>query len=115
MTDVQIDPISGQVFKDLDDSLFIAAAVVRNINQRNGWYDVPRDFATDIALLHSEVSEVFEAWRKDEPGHVAEELADVFIRLIDTCDRAGVSLARAFSEKCKKNLTRSYRHGGKRV
>ena len=99
----------------LEDMLFLCAAEIRNINRQNGWYDVARDFPTDIALLHSEVSELFEAWRKDQLGHMAEEAADVFIRLIDTCDRSGINLATAYFEKCRKNRTRSYRHGGKRV
>ena len=99
----------------IEDALFIVATEVHAINQRNGWFDVSRDFSADIALLHSEVSEAFEAWRKDDIHHLGEELADIFIRLIDTCDRAGINLAQAYFAKCRKNRTRSYRHGGKRV
>ena len=99
----------------IEDALFIITTEVHAINYQNGWYDVPRDFSTDIALLHSEVSEAFEAWRKDDPHHVGEELADIFIRLIDTCDRSGINLAQAYFAKRRKNKTRSYRHGGKRV
>jgi NTP pyrophosphatase (non-canonical NTP hydrolase) len=99
----------------LSDALFSITSEIRDINKANGWYDTTRDFATDTALLHSEVSEAFEAWRKDEPGHVKEEMADIFIRLIDSCDRLSIDLAEAVIAKCKKNRTRSYRHGGKRV
>jgi len=33
------------------------------VNQANGWFDDERTFDDDIALLHSEVSEMFEAFR----------------------------------------------------
>ena len=32
-------------------------------NVAKGWHDQPRSFGDEIALLHSEVSEAFEAWR----------------------------------------------------
>lgn len=33
------------------------------INVNNGWYEDDRPFSAEIALLHSEVSEAYEAWR----------------------------------------------------
>ena len=39
--------------------------VVFMINQANGWYDTARAFGDEIALLHSEVSEVYEAYRNN--------------------------------------------------
>lgn len=88
---------------------------VRRINERNGWYDTKRDFATDMALLHSEVSEAYEGWRKGDDVNVAEELADVFIRLLDTCQRYDVNLTLEYMRKCLKNAERPYRHGDKRA
>jgi NTP pyrophosphatase (non-canonical NTP hydrolase) len=101
--------------ENLHDALRVASHQVARINHANGFYDKPRDFDTDIALLHSEVSEAFEAWRKNETDHIAEEMADIFIRLLDSCDRMGIDLAHAFAEKCKINAQRPYRHGNKIV
>lgn len=36
---------------------------VREVNERNGWHDDARPISADIALLHSEVSEAYEAYR----------------------------------------------------
>lgn len=36
---------------------------IRRINVEHGWYDEDREFGMDIALLHSEVSEMLEAYR----------------------------------------------------
>jgi len=43
---------------------------VREVNEANGWFDSLRTFGEDIALLHSEASEMLEAFREhgtDEP------------------------------------------------
>lgn len=36
---------------------------IREINEANGWHDTERTFGDGTALLHSEVSEMFEAYR----------------------------------------------------
>lgn len=38
-------------------------AEVREVNEANGWFETDREVGDDIALLHSEVSEMFEAYR----------------------------------------------------
>lgn len=38
-------------------------AEIAEINEANGWYDKERTFGDDVALLHSEVSELFEEFR----------------------------------------------------
>ena len=89
------------------------------INTTNGWFDSSRTFEADIALLHSEVSEAFEAFRKNnwtkEKDSVQDELADVLIRLLDTCDRYQVNLTEQFLAKLRINETRGYKHNGKSV
>jgi NTP pyrophosphatase (non-canonical NTP hydrolase) len=109
---------------------------VARLNRANGWHDTERTFGDDVALLHSEVSEMFEAFRDHgtddatervtyqqitegaripKPEGVGSEAADVLIRLLDTCGRYGIDLLEEYERKMFYNRTRSYRHGGKRV
>jgi NTP pyrophosphatase (non-canonical NTP hydrolase) len=116
-----------QAVRDLQEEIY-------EINVANGWYDSERAFGDCIALLHTEVSEAYEAYRMwgtddmtddlqqfDETGTipkpegVGSEFADVFIRLLDTARRHGIDLEAEVMRKNAFNRTRGYRHGGKRV
>ena len=126
----------------LEHALAKATAEVRHVNQANGWYDDDRRPAEGLALLHSEVSEWLEAlrtWGTDDattpcpgdtdgdgncaahrtgcplpkPEGAGSEAADVFIRLLDECDRQGIDLAAEYRRKIAFNRTRGHRHGGK--
>ena len=97
-------------------------AEIREVNAANGWFESDRTVGDDIALLHSEVSEMFEAYRdgglKDatatnKPEGFGSECADVLIRLLDTCERRGVDLDFEYARKIAHNRTRGHRHGGK--
>jgi NTP pyrophosphatase (non-canonical NTP hydrolase) len=50
-----------------------------------GWHSAPRDFGTLIALMQDEVSEAYEEMESE--GELAEELADVLIRIYDLCGK----------------------------
>lgn len=91
-----------------------------------GWWDKPRPFSELIALLHSEVSEAFEAFREGapfcstyltegKPEGIPIELADVAIRLFDMCGYYNIDLEEAIRVKMAYNETREYRHGGKQA
>lgn len=96
---------------------------VYQINYANGWYDRQRPFSADVALLHTEVCEAYEAFRsgemktwftdEGEPVGMPVELADILIRLIDTADRYDVDLVGEVKTKLAWNARREYRHGGK--
>lgn len=72
-----------------DTSLTLAEmqAEVREVNEANGWFDSERPFSADMALLHTEVSELFEAMLNSDLENAGEEFADIFIRLLDTAER----------------------------
>lgn len=111
---------------------------VYQVNVANGWFDEDRTVGDDVALLHSEVSEMFEAWREHgladatkplrnsytgeidpsklpKPEGFGSEAADILIRLLDTCHRRGVDLSAEFNRKVAYNATRGYKHGGKKI
>lgn len=122
------------------ETLRRAADDVYAVNEANGWFESERTVGEDIALLHSEVSEMLEAFRefglKDITGHTltlkhqgdglaqvtppkpegfGSECADVLIRLLDTCKRRGIDLGFEFERKLQHNAGRGHRHGGKRL
>jgi len=116
-------------------SLAVYQAEIKRINAAKGWYETERSFGDDIALLHSEVSEAYEAYRQwgtedateqagrvgfvgnqlPKPEGVGSEFADILIRLLDSCERHGIDLEKELVRKITHNRTRAHRHGGKRV
>ena len=95
--------------KDMQDEVLV-------LNTDKGWYEQERSVGDDAALLHSEVTEFFEAWRKDKGyDEIEGELADILIRLCDTATRQGVDLEGAFDRKMEINWARPHRHGGRKV
>ena len=78
-----------------------------------GWHDKPREAGTMLALIHSEVSEALEGFRKnindDHLTHrkMAEvELADAVIRIFDLAGSQGFDIGQALIEKLIFNTSR---------
>lgn len=99
MTDIQVPSLASLM------------AEVAEVNRANGWYDKEVSFRTACALMHSEVSEALEAWRRwdladmtgechhesagdlaHKPEGVPSEFADLYIRLLDYSYRFEVDL-----------------------
>jgi NTP pyrophosphatase (non-canonical NTP hydrolase) len=98
---------------------------IRAVNVAKGWREKTNSVPEYIALLHSELSEALEAWRTwklddatapgGKPEGVGSEMADVLIRLLDTCDVLGIDLDAEYERKIAYNRTRAYKHGGREI
>lgn len=93
----------------------------------HGWWDNQRTEGELLMLVVSEASEAFEEIRN---GHkmtetyysdsgkmegVPSELADIVIRVMDICQHYGIDLQSAMEEKHQYNITRPFKHGGKKL
>ena len=87
--------------------------------------EVPKNFGEWMANLHSEVSELWEAYRRgtlSDPCDKAcgltcaeEELADIVIRAMDTAVVLGIDLGEVIARKAEYNRQRPFRNGGKKA
>lgn len=93
------------------------------VAQSKGFHDAPVSVATHCANLHGEVSELWEAYRRqlldkpcDKPVNLTcaeEELADIIIRALDMSADLCVDIGHAVKVKSEYNMTRSRMNGGK--
>lgn len=51
----------------------------------------------------------------NKPEGIPIELADCIIRILDYCGKEGIDIEEAIKIKHEYNLTRPYRHGGKKA
>jgi NTP pyrophosphatase (non-canonical NTP hydrolase) len=84
-----------------------------------------RTFGDSIALIHCELSEAYEEYRKGravneayygekgKPEGVPSELADCVIRIFDFCVANQIDIEKAILEKMAFNKTRPFRHNKK--
>ena len=68
-----------------------------------------------IALCHSELSEALDAYRNDDKGNFAEEMADTVIRILHLCGDINIDLTTAINQKMLKNQNRPINHGRKNL
>jgi NTP pyrophosphatase (non-canonical NTP hydrolase) len=64
-----------------------------------------------LALIHTEVSEATDAYKKgEELEKVGEELIDAIIRILHLLSALGVDAEELFQRKMEKNWARPYRY-----
>ncbi len=68
-----------------------------------------------LCLIHAEVSEALEAYRKQDDMNLAEELADVIIRTCELAHSLQIDLDAEVTRKMEINNKREFRHGGKLI
>lgn len=68
---------------------------------------------TCLALIHAEVAELTEEWRRERPNRIRllEEAADIVLRVFDLCGYLDINVECATWTKHKRNLFRPYKHG----
>jgi NTP pyrophosphatase (non-canonical NTP hydrolase) len=96
------------------------------INMEHGFepdYEADYNVAEKIALMHAELSEALEDFRKNPvlpSDHIPdftgpeEEFADVIIRIMNTAQRLHLRVAEAMIAKQAFNAARPFKHGGKK-
>jgi NTP pyrophosphatase (non-canonical NTP hydrolase) len=104
-----------------DYGLDALAAVIHETAIEKGFWDGPKNhdkIGNKLALVHSEVTEVLEAIRKNKGSQqVVEEMADVIIRLLDiyaSMMNGGLiehSLDEELNKKMEVNSSRARLHG----
>ncbi len=83
---------------------------VRALADGKGFSSDPVRIWEMLALIHTEVSEATDAYKKGEPmDHVGEELIDALIRILHLLSALDLDADALFDAKMKKNWDRPYK------
>ncbi len=84
---------------------------VRALADAKGFSSEPERIWEMLALIHTEVSEATDAYKKGEPmEHVGEELIDAVIRILHLLSALDLDAERLFQDKMKRNWERPYKY-----
>ena len=84
---------------------------VRALADGKGFSSDPARIWEMLALIHTEVSEATDAYKKGEPmEHVGEELTDAIIRILHLMSALDLDAEKLFQEKMKRNWERPYKY-----
>ena len=86
---------------------------IRKFNKDRDWeqFHNPKDFALSLSLEAAEVLEHFQ-WKngkevdeyvKNNKEEIADEIADVFVYLLELCNILGIDIIKATNKKMAKN------------
>jgi len=116
--------MSEATVKAFIDGLNDVAEAVLSISQAKGFWEKDKEHNPQFAAnLHGEVSELWEAYRKQRLQAQCdktipltcqeEELADIIIHALEYAAFHNIDIEKAIVEKSAYNATRGWRHGGK--
>ncbi len=84
---------------------------VRALADGKGFSSEPERIWEMLALIHTEISEATDAYKKGEPlDHIGEELMDAIIRILHLCSALNLDAEALFQAKMKKNWERPYKY-----
>ena len=93
-----------------DEGLNIMMRQVREMADAKGFSSEQRRIWEMLALIHSEVSEAADAYKKgDSLEHVGEELIDAIIRILHLLSALDVDAEALFQHKMAVNWARPHR------
>src|SRR5512135_389507 len=96
---------------DHADSLARRMQEVRALADAKGFASDEKRIWEMLALIHTEVSEATDAYKKGEPmEHVGEELIDAVIRILHLLSALDLDAEQLFQAKMKKNWERPYKY-----
>ena len=94
-----------------DNSLTERMRQVRSMTDAKGFGADESRIWEMFALIHTEVSEATNAYKKGEPiEQVGEELIDTVIRILHLISVLGLNPDALFDEKMKRNWERPYKY-----
>jgi NTP pyrophosphatase (non-canonical NTP hydrolase) len=84
---------------------------VRALADGKGFSSSPERIWEMLALIHTEVSEATDAYKKGQPmEEVGEELTDAVIRILHLLSALDLDAEKLFQDKMKKNWERPYKY-----
>jgi NTP pyrophosphatase (non-canonical NTP hydrolase) len=84
---------------------------VRALADGKGFSSDPERIWEMLALIHTEVSEATDAYKKGESmEHLGEELTDAVIRILHLMSALNLDAEELFQNKMKKNWERPYKY-----
>jgi NTP pyrophosphatase (non-canonical NTP hydrolase) len=109
----------GYLTQNFDEQWAELENTVTRIANEHGFADVPIDVPRALCLIHSEVSEALEAYRKGNPpdDHIPNfsgleaEMADIVIRIMHFAKTHQLNVPAAIEAKIRYNKSRPYKHG----
>ena len=94
-----------------EQHLNVRVKEVRDLVDAKGFSSTPERFWEMVALIHTEVCEATDAYKKGEPAErIGEELIDAVIRIFHLLSALGLDADDLFEKKMAENWNRPYRY-----